>query len=74
MISMQSAVVAEALPDRVLDAQRAVSEIRGISVATMSELRSTVRRLRSLESMVESPASKIFPHLPSRPVTTPTFR
>jgi signal transduction histidine kinase len=57
MISMQSAVAAEALPARVPDAQRAVAEIRGISVATMSELRSTVRRLRSLESMVELPAA-----------------
>ena len=56
MISMQSAVAAEALPERVSDAQRAVAEIRGISVATMSELRSTVRRLRSLESVVELPA------------------
>jgi MYXO-CTERM domain-containing protein len=56
MISMQSAVAAEALPERISDAQRAVAEIRGISVATMSELRSTVRRLRSLESVVESPA------------------
>ena len=56
MISMQSAVAAEALPDRVSDAQRAVAEIRGISVTTMSELRSTVRRLRSLESVVELPA------------------
>jgi hypothetical protein len=49
-------VAAEALPERISDAQRAVAEIRGISVATMSELRSTVRRLRSLESVVESPA------------------
>jgi signal transduction histidine kinase len=57
MISMQSAVAAEALPARVPDAQRAVAEIRGISVATMTELRSTVRRLRSLESMVELPAA-----------------
>lgn len=56
MISMQSAVAAEALPERISDAQRAVAEIRGISVATMSELRSTVRRLRSLESVVELPA------------------
>jgi signal transduction histidine kinase len=56
MISMQSAVAAEALPERVPDAQRAVAEIRGISVTTMSELRSTVRRLRSLESVVELPA------------------
>jgi MYXO-CTERM domain-containing protein len=56
MISMQSAVAAESLPERISDAQRAVAEIRGISVATMSELRSTVRRLRSLESVVESPA------------------
>jgi signal transduction histidine kinase len=40
----------------VPEAQRAVAEIRGISVATMSELRSTVRRLRSLESVVELPA------------------
>ena len=56
MISMQSAVAAEALPERVSDAQRAVAEIRGISVTTMSELRSTVRRLRSLESVVELPA------------------
>jgi signal transduction histidine kinase len=56
MISMQSAVAVEALPERIPEAQRAVSEIRGISVATMSELRSTVRRLRSLESVVVLPA------------------
>jgi signal transduction histidine kinase len=56
MISMQSAVAAEALPDRVPEAQRAVADIRGISVATMNELRSTVRRLRSLESVVDLPA------------------
>ena len=56
MISMQSAVAAEALPERVPEAQRAVAEIRDISVTTMSELRSTVRRLRSLESVVELPA------------------
>ena len=53
MISLQSAVAAEALPTRVPDAQRAVAEIRNISVATMSELRDTVRRLRSLDSAVE---------------------
>jgi signal transduction histidine kinase len=56
MISMQSAVAAEALPGRVPEAQRAVAEIRGISVTTMGELRNTVRRLRSLESIVELPA------------------
>jgi signal transduction histidine kinase len=56
MISMQSAVAAEALPERVSDAQRAVAEIRGIGVATMSELRSTVRWLRSLESDMALPA------------------
>jgi signal transduction histidine kinase len=56
MISMQAAVAAEALPERVPEAQRAVAEIRGISLTTMSELRSTVRRLRSLESVVELPA------------------
>jgi signal transduction histidine kinase len=53
---MQSAVAAEALPGRVPEAQRAVAEIRGISVTTMGELRNTVRRLRSLESIVELPA------------------
>lgn len=53
MISLQSAVAAEALPTRVPDAQRAVAEIRNISVGTMSELRDTVRRLRSLDSAVE---------------------
>ena len=53
MISLQSAVAAEALPARVPEAQRAVAEIRDISVATMTELRSTVRRLRSLDSAVE---------------------
>jgi signal transduction histidine kinase len=56
MISLQSAVAAEALPARVPEAQRAVAEIRDISVATMAELRSTVRRLRSLDSAVELPA------------------
>jgi signal transduction histidine kinase len=56
LISMQSAVAAEALPERVPDAQRAVAEIREISVATMGELRNTVRRLRSLESVVDLPA------------------
>jgi signal transduction histidine kinase len=55
MISLQSAVAAEALPTRVPEAQRAVAEIRDISVATMSELRNTVRRLRSLDSAVEQP-------------------
>jgi signal transduction histidine kinase len=53
MISLQSAVAAEALPARVPEAQRAVAEIRDISVATMTELRSTVRRLRSLDAAVE---------------------
>jgi signal transduction histidine kinase len=53
MISLQSAVAAEALPARVPEAQRAVGEIRDISVDTMTELRSTVRRLRSLDSAVE---------------------
>jgi signal transduction histidine kinase len=56
MISLQSAVAAEALPARVPEAQRAVAEIRDISVATMAELRSTVRQLRSLDSAVELPA------------------
>jgi signal transduction histidine kinase len=56
MISLQSAVAAEALPDRVPEAQRAVVEIRNIGVATMAELRATVRRLRSLDSAVELPA------------------
>jgi signal transduction histidine kinase len=56
MISLQSAVAAEALPARVPEAQRAVAEIRDISVSTMAELRSTVRRLRSLDSAVELPA------------------
>jgi signal transduction histidine kinase len=53
MISLQSAVAAEALPAQVPEAQRAVAEIRSISVATMAELRSTVRRLRSLDAAVE---------------------
>ena len=53
MISLQSAVAAEALPARVPEAQRAVAEIRNISVATMAELRDTVRSLRSLDSAVE---------------------
>jgi signal transduction histidine kinase len=56
MISLQSAVAAEALPAQVPEAQRAVAEIRSISVATMAELRSTVRRLRSLDAAVEMPA------------------
>ena len=56
MISLQSAVAAEALPERVPEAQRAVAEIRNIGVATMAELRTTVRRLRSLDSAVELPA------------------
>ena len=56
MISLQSAVAAEALPAQVPEAQRAVAEIRSISVATMAELRSTVRRLRSLDAAVELPA------------------
>jgi signal transduction histidine kinase len=50
MISLQSAVAAEALPTQVPEAQRAVAEIRNISVATMAELRSTVRQLRSLDA------------------------
>jgi signal transduction histidine kinase len=53
MISLQSAVAAEALPTQVPEAHRAVAEIRSISVATMAELRSTVRRLRSLDAAVE---------------------
>src|SRR5829696_5215688 len=56
LISLQSAVAAEALPERVPEAQRAVAEIRNIGVATMTELRATVRRLRSLDSGVELPA------------------
>jgi signal transduction histidine kinase len=56
MISLQSAVAAEALPARVPEAQRAVTEIRNISLATMTELRSTVRWLRSLDSALELPA------------------
>jgi signal transduction histidine kinase len=63
MISLQSAVAAEALPDRVPEAQRAVAEIRNIGVATMADLRATVRRLRSLDSAVELPA--IFDELPA---------
>jgi len=39
MISLQSAVAAEALPERVPEAQRAVIEIRNISLAAMTELR-----------------------------------
>ena len=57
MISLQSAVAAEALPARVPEAQRAVAEIRCVSVATMAELRGTVRRLRSLDAAVELPAA-----------------
>jgi signal transduction histidine kinase len=53
MISLQSAVAAEALPTRVPVAQRAVAEIRNISVATMTELRDTVRSLRSMDSTAE---------------------
>ena len=53
LISLQSAVAAEALPSRVPEAQHAVAEIRNISVATMAELRGTVRSLRSLDSTVE---------------------
>jgi signal transduction histidine kinase len=56
MISLQSAVAAEALPERVPEAQRAVAEIRNVSLAAMSELRGTVKRLRSLDSGVELPA------------------
>jgi signal transduction histidine kinase len=56
MISLQSAVAAEALPERVPEAQQAVADIRNISLATMADLRSTVRRLRSLDSAVDLPA------------------
>jgi MYXO-CTERM domain-containing protein len=56
MISLQSAVAAEALPERVPEAQRAVAEIRSVSLAAMADLRSTVRRLRSLDTTVELPA------------------
>jgi signal transduction histidine kinase len=56
MISLQSAVAAEALPERVSEAQQAVVEIRNISLAAMADLRSTVRRLRTLDSAVELPA------------------
>jgi signal transduction histidine kinase len=56
MISLQSAVAAEALPAQLPEAQRAVAEIRSISVATMAELRSTVRRLRSLDAAIALPA------------------
>jgi MYXO-CTERM domain-containing protein len=55
LISLQSAVAAEALPARVPEAQQAVAEIRDISLATMTELRGTVRRLRSLDSPVDLP-------------------
>jgi MYXO-CTERM domain-containing protein len=55
MISLQSAVAAEALPARVPEAQKAVAEIRTISLAAMADLRSTVRRLRTLDSAVELP-------------------
>jgi signal transduction histidine kinase len=55
LISLQSAVAAEALPARVPEAQQAVAEIRDISLATMAELRGTVRRLRSLDSPVDLP-------------------
>jgi len=56
LISLQSAVAAEALPARVPEAQRAIAEIRTVSVATMSELRGTVRRLRSLDSEPNAPS------------------
>ncbi|HEU4907552.1 MAG TPA: sensor histidine kinase [Propionibacteriaceae bacterium] len=56
MISLQSAVAAEALPDRVPEARRAVAEIRSISLAAMADLRTTVRRLRTMDSAVELPA------------------
>jgi signal transduction histidine kinase len=56
LISLQSAVAAEALPARVPEAQQAVAEIRDISLATMTELRGTVRRLRSLDSPADLPA------------------
>jgi MYXO-CTERM domain-containing protein len=55
MISLQSAVAAEALPERVPAAQQAVADIRNISLAAMADLRSTVRRLRSLDSAVDLP-------------------
>jgi signal transduction histidine kinase len=53
MISLQSAVAAEALPERVPEARRAVAEIRNISLAAMADLRGTVRQLRTLDSAVE---------------------
>jgi MYXO-CTERM domain-containing protein len=56
MISLQSAVAAEALPERVPQAQRAVAEIRNISLAAMADLRGTVRRLRTLDAAVDLPA------------------
>jgi signal transduction histidine kinase len=56
MISLQSAVAAEALPERVPEPQQAVAEIRNISLAAIADVRSTVRRLRSLDSAVELPA------------------
>jgi len=56
LISLQSAVAAEALPARVPEAQTAIAEIRTVSVATMSELRGTVRRLRSLDSEPNAPS------------------
>jgi len=55
MISLQSTVAAEALPDRVPEARRAVAEIRSISLAAMADLRTTVRRLRTADSAVELP-------------------
>jgi MYXO-CTERM domain-containing protein len=56
MISLQSAVAAKALPERVPEAQQAVADIRNISLSAMADLRSTVRRLRSLDSAVDLPA------------------
>ena len=56
MVSLQSAVAAEALPERVPEAQHAIAEIRNISLAAMAELRSTVRRLRSLDPVPQLPA------------------
>jgi signal transduction histidine kinase len=56
LISLQAAVAAEALPEQVPEAQRAVAEIRSISLGAMAELRGTVRRLRSLDVAVDPPA------------------
>lgn len=50
VVSLQSAVATESLPERIPAAQQAVGEIRSVSRQAMAELRDTVTRLRSLDS------------------------